>query len=106
MRTTLVVEVEPAREPLPELASGLIGVEVNALILERPPETLDHHVVHPTPLAVHRDPDAGLLEGGGEGEACELTALIRIEDLGPLITLQGVLKSSNAEVCVKVSVGM
>ena len=98
MRTLGVVTVDPATNSLSGLASCFECVEINAFVFERPPEPLDHHVVHPASLAVHRDLDAGIPEGAGEGVIGKLAALIGIENLGLPIMLQGLFQGRNTEI--------
>lgn len=82
MRTLLVVERDPFRDAGLGLASGFERMQIDALVLQTPPQPLDHDVVHPSALAVHRDPYVGPLEDLGELEAGELAPLVRVEDLG------------------------
>ncbi len=42
------------------------GVEVDTLVLRRTPESLDKDVAHPSPLAIHADPDAVAFKDAGE----------------------------------------
>lgn len=57
-----VVIVDPGTEPGARLRAGLKGLEIEALVLERAQQPLDHDVVHPASLAVHGDLDFGILE--------------------------------------------
>ena len=61
------------------------AVQVNAFILQRPPQTLDHRVVDPPTLAVHADLDLDLDLGRGQHvdprTAGELPTLVGVEDL-------------------------
>src|SRR3954447_12743702 len=79
-------------------ADGVVGPQVNLLVLDRPPQALDEDVVAPRALAVHADGDPGLPQHAGEGVAGELRALIRIEDLRPAVPGYGFLQSLNAEI--------
>src|SRR3990170_5514362 len=82
MRTLLVVERDPFPNAGLGLASGLERMQINAFVFERPPQPLDHDVVHPPPLAVHRDLGAGFLENLGKLQGGELAPLVRVEDPG------------------------
>ncbi len=75
----------PPSGPGPCLGARLEGVEGHARDLQRPPEPLEEHVVHPSPLAVHRDLHAGLGEDAGEPRTGELAALVGVEDLRPAV---------------------
>ncbi len=57
------------------LRHGLVGVEINLLIFDRPPEPLDEDIVPPRALAIHRDGDFRLLQHGGEVNGRELRSL-------------------------------
>jgi hypothetical protein len=47
--TVAVVERDPVADATAGIGAGLELVEVDALVLERAPEPLDEHVVHPRP---------------------------------------------------------
>ncbi len=67
---------------------AVVGVQIDLLVLHRPPKALDEDVVPPGAFAVHADRDAMAGEHAGEGRARELAALIGVEDLaGPGGTL-------------------
>ena len=87
MGTLAVVTVNPAADSLPGLTSCFECVEIDSFVFERPPESLDHNVVHPAALGVHRDFDVGLFQNAGERIAGKLTALIGVKDLGLAIAL-------------------
>ena len=78
----VVVEIDPAPDASLGLRAGLPGVQVDAFILQGPPEAFDEDVVETPALAVHRDPGADPLQPVGPGEGRELAALIRVHDLG------------------------
>lgn len=101
MRTHAVVVVDPAVNAGPCFAAGLESMQVDAFIFDRPPEPLDHDVVHPASLAIHGNAGAGLLEHGGECIAGKLAALIGIEDLRTAIALQGLFQGRNAEIGIQ-----
>ena len=60
---------------------AVVGVQIDLLLLHRPPKALDEDVVPPGAFAVHADRDAMAGEHAGEGRARELAALIGVEDL-------------------------
>ena len=76
-----VVEGHPPADAGPGLGAGGELGQVDALVLERSPQPLDKHIVHPSALAVHRDTNARRLEHVGEIDAGKLAALVAIEDL-------------------------
>ena len=57
----MVVEDDPAPNAGLGLRSGLPSMQVDAFILQGPPETLDEDIVQAAPLTVHRDPGADTL---------------------------------------------
>ena len=79
VRTLLVVEVEVCRQPLGRLQSILIAVQVNLLIFDAAPHTLDPDVVQRPTSAIHAYLDILVLEQLGKTWAGELTALICVE---------------------------
>ena len=92
-----VVEVHPPADSGMGLGAGRELREVDALVLERSPQPLDEHVVHPAALAVHRDANARLREHVGEVDAAELAALIAIADLRRAIALERLAQGLDAE---------
>lgn len=67
MRASAIVEIEIAGQRLPYLGNGVVAVQVNLLVLDRFPETLDEDVVSSAPLAIHADLNAVLLKQANEG---------------------------------------
>lgn len=57
-------------------------MEVDILVFDRAPQSLDEDVVAPTAAPVHADPDVSFGERAREIQARELTALVGVEDLG------------------------
>ncbi len=52
---------------------GFKGAQINALIFQRAPESLNHYIVHPAPFAIHRNTDVKvLLEALFEGFGAEV----------------------------------
>jgi len=82
MGPSAVVEGQIPGNPGACHGDASVGPQVDFLIFDAPPQTLDEDVVAPSPLAIHADFD---LSGGqhldevGRGK---LTALIHVEDLG------------------------
>ncbi len=68
MWAIVVVESDPATDASPCLRTSLPGVQVDAFILQGPPQPLDEDVVETTPFAVHRDPVADPFQSIGPGE--------------------------------------
>lgn len=55
--------------------------EVNARVFERPPEPFDEHFVHPVRFPIHTLRDPAPFHRSDPCTACELAALISVEDL-------------------------
>src|SRR3954451_14263534 len=72
MRSACVVEVEIPADRSTGLGDGAVSSEVDLLVLDRSPETLDEDVVAPSTLAVHADPDPIAGQYPGEDFAGEL----------------------------------
>ena len=76
-----VIVVDPPSQAGTCLATGLEGIHVNALILQRPPQSLNENIVHPAAATIHLNLNTGRDQHLGEPQTGELAALIRIEDL-------------------------
>jgi len=92
----LVVEAQPSADPGLRLGDAGISMQIDLLILQAAPQPLDEDVVHTATFAVHADRNAAMLEHAGEFGADELAALIGVEDLGPAVPGQRLLKSLDA----------
>jgi hypothetical protein len=76
-----VVEVDKPANVRPGIARGLVGLEVDLLIFDGSPESLDQDVVAPASLAGHADGDLVRLQHPDELQAGELATLIGIVNL-------------------------
>src|ERR1700732_2161598 len=97
MRTFAVKEVEIPADRGACLADAVVGPEIDLLVFDRAPESLDEDVVAPCPLAVHADGDGVVEQQAGEGGTGELTALVGIENLRPAMPGEGLLDRLEAE---------
>ena len=82
MRPVMIVEGHPAPDAGFRLRARVPCVQVNALVLQRPPKALDEDIVDAASLAVHRDAGAGALHAVRPGKGRELAALVAVHDLG------------------------
>lgn len=64
----VVVEGDPATDASLSLRAGLPRMQINAFILQGPPEAFDEDVVEAAPFTVHRDPAADPFQPVGPGE--------------------------------------
>lgn len=80
VRSLVAVESKVVRQPLMTIGSRLVSLEVDVLVLERPPETLNEYVIEGSSLAVHADRDASRMESFREEGTCKLSSLIGVED--------------------------
>ena len=55
-------------------------VEIDILIFERSPKTLDKNIVIGSPSTIHTNPNLCFRENLGESNGCKLTSLIGIEN--------------------------
>src|SRR5215208_8282943 len=94
MRSTGVVEVEISADRGASLGNRVVSSEVDLLVLDRSPETLDDDVVAPGTLAIHADRDPVPGQHAGEDLAGELAALIGVEDLRPAMAGQSLFQGS------------
>ena len=93
MRPIFVVIPQPVRDGLTRLTPILEFVQIDTLVFERAPQTLDEDVVPPSALAVHGDLYLGLLEDLDKIAARKLAALVGVEDLRSAVALQRLLQS-------------
>src|SRR5574341_1941972 len=66
VRPALVVKMEVARQGKLQLPQALVGVEVDVLVFDTPPQPLDEHIVDPTPAPVHAEVHP-VVDVGGHG---------------------------------------
>ena len=97
VRPDLIVEVHIA-PPLLDVKDGLVGMEIDLLIFETPPQPLDKDIVPPPPGSIHADLNAMSLQKLGEFLAGELTALIRVENFWRTIAGDGLLHRVYTEI--------
>jgi hypothetical protein len=91
MKSLHIVEEEVSGEATAGLEDCLVVMEIDLLIFDGPPETLDKDIIVYPATTVHADTDILLLQPTGKLSACKLAALIGIEDLG-LRCLQGLVQ--------------
>jgi hypothetical protein len=72
-------------------------MQVNGLLLQRPPQPFDEDVVEIAAPAIHRDFDVGLGQSRDPACACVLAALIRIHYFRLSIFCDSLLQSLNAK---------
>src|SRR5690554_8033653 len=97
MRSSVVVVVHPDTDLLFSLPKVAKRIEVNAFVLERAPQPLDEHVIHPLTFTIHRDADAVSFQNVRPLPARELTALVCVEDLRTPVALERLLQRLDAE---------
>jgi hypothetical protein len=100
MKAALVVECEVFADAGFRLAAIGVAPQIDVLTLERPPNALDEHIVHPAPSPVHGDADPGLDQHAGEGRAGELAALVGVEDLRFAVSGQRVLQRTQNDASI------
>ena len=93
-----VVEREIVRQMMPSVGYGLIGMQIDMLVLDAAPEALDEDIVKPAALAVHADPDRMVFQYLGKFDAGELTALVGVEDFWRSVVGDGLFERLDAEV--------
>jgi len=94
----VVVECDPAPDTDPSLGPSFPSLQIDAFILQEPPEAFDENIVNAAPLAVHRDPGADPFQPVNPGKGCELAALIGIHDLGRAELVDRLAQRLDAEV--------
>ncbi len=89
MRAPAVEEQNIAANRGPGFGYVGVGVDVDLLVFNRPPEPFHHDVVPPSALAVHADLHTRIGQHLREVPAGELAALIGVEDFRPAEAGQG-----------------
>ena len=79
--------------PIPNKHLGLVAIfkiiEINTFVFQRTPESLNKHIVHPTPPTIHRDSNSMIPKDVGKLEARELTPLICVKNIWYAVTIYG-----------------
>ena len=83
MLSLRIVELEVDFEPGDHGGDRRVVVQINVLILHAAPEPLYEDIVQGPATAVHADLDALGFQTARELDACELAALVGIENLRP-----------------------
>ena len=95
-----IVIIEKLDHTFVDIRDRLVSLDIDVVILERPPEPFNKDVINGPTSAVHADRDRGIVQNLDELRACELTALIRVKDLRRAV-LQCFLETLDAEICVQ-----
>jgi len=98
MWASAVVEGQIPANPGPGLGHAGIGPQVDFLVLDAPPQTLDEDVVPTGALAIHADFDLACGQRLDEVGGRELAALIRVEHLGRAVLRQRLLHDYYAKI--------
>src|SRR5215471_209728 len=97
----VVVPVGMWAKASPGFGHSCISAEVDLLVFETAPQSLDKDVVHAAALAVHADHDLVPFQGTGEIAASELAALVGIEDFRSAIARERFLERFDAKIGVE-----
>jgi len=98
MPTLFVVETNPVAQAVVKLGAAVKRMQVEVVMFDRPPESLDEDVILASAAAVHADVDTVVFENLGERGTGKLRALIGVEDLRPSIAVQGFLERLYTEI--------
>ena len=82
VQTLAIVKVQPAADATARVRDRRIGLDVDVLLFQAAPQTLDKDVVEVTAFAIHADADATRGQHAGECGTGELHALIGVEIVG------------------------
>jgi hypothetical protein len=92
MRPLAIVEVQIPTERSTCLVNCVVGMQIDFLVLDRSPQSLDKDIITPRAAAIHADRDRVLQQQAGECGASELAALVGIQNSGILPSIK-VLRS-------------
>lgn len=81
VRPLVIVECHPAHHACLRLQARFPRAQVNALVLQQPPQTLDEDVVDATAFAVHRDHCGRVLHAVSRGKRRGMAAPVAVNDL-------------------------
>jgi hypothetical protein len=81
-----------------QFGSNLEYVNLNAFVFQRSPQTLDKRLVHPANLTIRSDLDIGIEKLINKVWACELAALVNVEDVRRAVFGNGLLQCPHAKV--------
>ena len=82
MAPPLVKELHPASNPFICSSDAVVGLQIDFLIFQAPPQALHKNIVHPAPFAIHTDAGLVLLQNIGKAVTGKLTTLIAVEYFG------------------------
>ena len=97
MDSFVVIEIEIAFKSHSGVCDRLIIVEINFLILDTPPKSFDEDVIKNTTSSVPTDGNMSALESLGKRRGGELTALVRVKNLGFALLERLFKRSQTAE---------
>ena len=104
--------VQALMEPLVVVENKVIGqagdegwhasifLQVNVLVLDSAPQSLDKNVIQSPTSAIHTNPNVGGIQDTGKGQGRELSPLIGVKNLR-LTPLQGLLQGLNTEMTLQ-----
>lgn len=96
--TLLVVVIKERRYPFTAGDAVVGGAQVDVIVFECPPQSLDEDVVEGSARTIHRDRHFSLFQDGGEGFGGELGTLVGVEDFRRAVEGQGLGEGCHAEV--------
>src|SRR6516164_255908 len=97
MWTLAIVEVEIASNGATGFTDALVSSQIHLLVFDASPQTLNKHVVSPSPLAIHADLYSSVGKDTGKRRADELAALVCVEYVRLPVMSQCIFKRRNAE---------
>jgi hypothetical protein len=97
VQAPLVVELHPHHDAKPRLEAIGIGFEEDILVLQRSPQPLDEHIIHPAAASIRGNRRSLRRERPGEGFGSELRALVCVEYLRLAEPREGLPESRETE---------
>src|SRR5213083_931886 len=92
-----VVKVEVSPVACRRGGHALVILEIDLLVLDAAPQSLDKNIVQGPTASIHADPDLQLLEPTCEHHTRELRALVGVDDLWPPLRLQRPIERRQAK---------
>lgn len=105
MRSFVAIEVKVLSQATSQFGHAGVPLEIDFLVFQCSPESLDEYVVQRAAFAIHADQNVAIFQLGREGQAGKLRSLVSIEYLwfisGALERVQQSLNAETAVHCVR-----
>ena len=102
MESLLIVKLKVFSEVTPTIRNAGILFQINLLIFDRPPKTLDHDIIKCSTSAIHADPNRFSFEDPDKLFTGKLAPLIRVEYVRLVTAAECFFRAMNTELISRV----